>query len=275
MGKLAGRVAIVTGGGWNVGRAIAVRFAREGARVAICGRREEPLRETAEAIRRETGEDALWAQADVTRLSEVEDVVARTVDRFGTVNVLAAIAGGGAVPAPVDEIDPAEWRHVISVNLVGTFHSVRSVLPTMRANGSGALLTCTGGGAFFPLLGENATAYATAKAGICRFTDQLATELIGTGIRVNCLQPGMTWNEDDLRRIEEEERRTGEPHPQRAANHAPEESAELALWLVSDESAPLTGRSVSTDDDWWRDPEKVQAVCGSMHAFALRRVEGP
>jgi NAD(P)-dependent dehydrogenase (short-subunit alcohol dehydrogenase family) len=273
-GTLEGKTAIVTGGGWNIGRAIALRFAREGARVAVGGRREDLLRETEQMIRGQGGE-ALGMSVDVTSWPEVETFVARTLERFGGVDVLAAIAGGGVYDVPIDEIDPGLWANVIRANVIGTFHAVRAALPAMRKKKAGSILTCTGGGAFYPLLGVHHTAYATAKAGLCRFTDQLAAELFSAGIRVNCLEPGMTWSENDLRRIEEEERRTGTPHPQRAQNHSPEDAAELAAWLASDASVPLTGRTVSVDDDWWRDPEKVRAVCASLHAYTLRRAEGP
>ncbi len=272
MGQLDGQVALVTGGGWNIGRSIALRFAAEGSRVAICGRREEPLLETLAEIERAGGE-GLAVPADVTRREDVERLVARTSERFGDVTHLAAIAGGGGGYEPIDQIDPEWWEHVIRINLVGTFLCIRSVLPAMRARNAGNILTCTGGGGWFPLLETTATAYATAKAGICRLTDQLAVELLNTGIRVNCLQPGQTWSADRLREIEAEEARTGRPHPARATNHSPEDAAELALWLASDESAPLTGRSVSVDEDWWRDPAKVAQVCQSPNAYCLRRVE--
>ena len=143
----------------------------------------------------------------------------------------------------------------------------------MRERNQGAILTCTGGGGWFPILSVPATAYATAKAGLGRLTDQLAVELMQTGIRVNCLQPGLTWDPEQLERIEAEERAGGAPHPDRTRNHPPEDAAELAVFLASDASAPMTGRSVSVDEDWWRDREQVQAVCQSQHAFTLRRVE--
>jgi NAD(P)-dependent dehydrogenase (short-subunit alcohol dehydrogenase family) len=273
-GTLEGKAAIVTGGGWNIGRAIALRFAREGARVVVGGRREDLLRATERMIRDQGGE-ALGMRVDVTSWPEVEAFIAQTIERFGGVDVLAAIAGGGVYDVPIDEIDPGLWENVIRVNVIGTFHAVRAALPAMRKKKAGSILTCTGGGAFHPQLGVHHTAYATAKAGLCRFTDQLAVELFSAGIRVNCLEPGMTWSEEDLRRVEEEERRTGQPHPQRAQNHSPEEAAELAAWLASDASIPLTGRTVSVDDGWWRDPEEVRAVCASMHAYTLRRAEGP
>jgi NAD(P)-dependent dehydrogenase (short-subunit alcohol dehydrogenase family) len=273
-GRFRGKTALVTGGGWNIGRAIAERLAAEGAAVAICGRRRELLDETAEAIRAAGGR-ALAMEADVTDLARMEQVAARVGEELGPIDAVCAIAGGGGGYEAIDAIDPHWWEHVIRINLVGTFHAARVALPAMRARNAGTIVTCSGGGAYFPMLGVHATAYAAAKAGICRFTDQLAAELLDTRIRVNCLQPGLVWSPDRLEQIEAEEARTGRPHRDREHNHAPEEAAELALFLSSDASAPLTGRLVSVDDDWWRDPEKVRAVCESPHLYCLRRMELP
>lgn len=268
---LEGSIAVVTGGGWNIGRAVAQRFAREGARVVVAGRTPERLDETVEGIEAEGGE-ALGVPTDVLDLKTVEALARRTRERFGDANILACVAGGGGGYEAIDAIDPAWWSHVINLNLVGTFHAVRAFLPAMRAQGRGSILTCTGGGGWFPLLGIHATAYATAKAGLGRLTDQLAVELMEAGIRVNCLQPGLTWDDAKRAEIEAEERRSGTPHPQREQNHSPEDAAELAAFLVSEASAPMTGRSVSVDEDWWRNPETVAAVCQSQHAFTLRRI---
>ena len=270
--RFGGRVAIVTGGGWNIGRAVAERLAAEGASVAICGRRTELLTDTVEGIRRRGG-SAIAVPADVTVLAEVERLVRTTTDTFGPVDCLAAIAGGGGGYQPIDEIDPEQWAQVVRLNLVGTFHAARAVLPGMRARRRGTIITCCGGGAWFPLLDVQLTAYAAAKAGVCRFTDQLAVELLDSGIRVNCLQPGQVWNEEQLRAAAAEEQRTGRVHPQRAHNHPPEHAGELAAFLLADASAPLTGRIVAVDDDWWRDPQRVLAVQQSLHAYCLRRVE--
>jgi len=270
-GRLAGRVAIITGGGWNIGRAIAETFAREGAAVAVCGRREDPLRETVEVVHRAGGR-ALAVRADVTLLEDMEKLVARTKAEFGAVDCVCAIAGGGGGYEPVDVIDPSWWEHVLRINVVGTFHVVRAALADLRERRGSTIITCSGGGAYFPLVGMNATAYATAKAAVCRFTDQLAVELFDAGIRVNCLQPGLTWSEEKQRSVEKEERRTGTPHPERKYNHPPEDAAKLATWLASDESAPLTGRLVAVDEDWWQDRAQVEAVCQSLHAYCLRRV---
>ena len=273
-GRLNGKVAIVTGGGWNIGRAIAEHFAREGARVAICGRRAGLLEETADAIRAAGGQ-VLAVPADVTDLAQMEELAARTRAAFGPIDTLCAVAGGGGGYDPVDKIDPGWWEHVIRINLVGTFHSVRVTLPDMRRLGAGTIVTCSGGGAYFPILSVPASAYATAKAGICRLTDQLAAELLDTRIRVNCLQPGLVWSPERLHEVAAEERSSGRPHPDRERNHPPEDAAELALFLASELSAPLSGRLVSVDDDWWREPDKLRAVSQSPHLYCLRRVELP
>jgi len=270
-GRLEGKVAIVTGGGHNVGRAVAVGFAREGARVVVAGRRPERLEATAAIIAAQGG-TALARSTDVTDLAQCEALAAMALQHFGTVDVLACIAGGGGGYEEVDAIDPAWWARVVTLNLVGTFHSVRAVLPEMRRRRAGSILTCAGGGAFFPLVGVPASAYAAAKAGLSRLTDQLAVELHTAGIRVNCLSPEQTWSPERMAEIEADERRTSRPHPDRVSNHPPEHAAELAVWLVSDDSAPLSGRSVSVNDTWWRDRAEVERVCGSLHAYTLRRV---
>jgi len=274
-GRLEGKVAVVTGGGWNVGRSVALAFAREGAKVAIAGRTPERLRETVDLIADapDGSRAAIGVITDVTKLRHCERLVARTHEAFGPVDVMACIAGGGGGYEPLDSIDPGWWRSVIDANVVGTFHAIRAALPDMRAKGKGSILTCAGGGAFFPLVGIHATAYAVAKAGLCRLTDQLAVEVFDAGIRVNGLQPEQTWSPDTLAKIEAEEARTGVPHPDRATNHTPEEAAELAVWLASDESAPLSGRTVSVHDTWWRDPAQVERVIASLHAYTLRRVD--
>jgi len=274
MAELAGRVAVVTGGGWNIGRAVALAFAREGAAVAVAGRRAALLEETAEAIRRAGGR-ALAVPTDVTEPAQVEELERQARKAFGPVDLLAALAGGSYGLGALDAIDPAEWERAVRVNLFGTFHCVRAVLPSMRVHRHGAIVTCAGGGAFFPWVGQTATAYAAAKAAVCRFTDQLAVELWDSGIRVNCLQPGLTWSPWHLEQVAEEERRTGRPHPDRAANHPPEDAAELALWLASGRSAPLHGRIVSVDDAWWRtaDAATLRRIQASPHALCLRRAE--
>lgn len=269
-GRLEGRVAIVTGGGWNVGQAIARGIAAEGARVVVASRREDRLDESVQLIR-DAGGEAIAVPTDVTDLAQVESLVARTITEFGTVDIMAAIAGGGGIFEPVDEIDPADWERCIHTNLFSTFYSARAVLPVMREKNAGIILTCAGGGAFFPMIDVAATAYACAKAAICRFTDQLTAELLDTEIRVNCIEPGHVLSSEKLAAMEAEEARTGSAHPAREYAREPSEAADLAVWLASDESSPLRGRVVSAADSWWKDPEKVWYAHHTEHYYRLRR----
>jgi len=270
---LAGQVAIVTGGGWNIGRAIALRLSQIGASVVIASRSAERLDSVAEEITANGGE-ALAVPCDVMRLEQVEDLVRAAVTRFGTVDIMAACAGGSGAHQSIEDVDPQEWSDVVAKNLHSTFHCSRCVLPIFRDKNRGHIITFTGGGAFFPWVGYFATAYASAKAAICRFTDQLQAELLDTGIRVNCVEPGMVWSPDKIKAIEEEERRTGQPHPDRATNRPPEAAAELVELLTTAPGASIRGRIVSVNDTWWRDPGAVRAVEDSLTMYRLRRYDG-
>lgn len=269
-GLLDNQVAIVTGGGWNIGRAIARAFARAGARLVIAGRNEQRLAQT-RALLREEGLDALVVPTDVTDLRQVERLVRTAVEAYGTVDVMAAIAGGGWPYQSIEEVDPATWDQVLRQNLSATFYCARAVLPILRRKDRGSILTCAGGGAFHPVLGVPFSGYACAKAAICRFTDQLTAELWDTQIRINCLEPGMVWDEAKLAQIAAEERATSTRHPLHDQNHPPEDAAELALWLVSAQSGRLRGRLVSVNDTWWRDPVQVQKVEQSLTLYRLWR----
>jgi 7-alpha-hydroxysteroid dehydrogenase len=269
---LAGRVAIVTGGGWNIGRGIALGFARAGARVVVAARTRARLDETVAAIEAEGGE-ALAVATDVTDLAQVEALRDAALERFGTIDVLAAIAGGGAVGEAIDAMDPGAFDRILRRNVTSTFYCARSVLPVLRKKRTGSILTCAGGGAFFPLVGMHATAYACAKTAVCRFTDQLQIELLDTGIRVNCLDPGFVPDPTTRAAIEAEERASGRPHPHRAQMRTPQDAAELATFLVSAQSEPLRGRVVSVYDDWWKDRQRLLAVEQTIHHYRVRRYD--
>lgn len=272
--EFEGRTVIVTGGGWNVGRAIAEAFAGAAANVVIAGRNRERLAETVAAIESADGGGIVRAvPTDVCVREQVDALVARTVDEFGGVDVLAAIAGGGCVYQPVDEMDPDAWDRVVRQNLTSTFYCARAVLPLFRAANAGVMITCSGGGSYYPVLGAYLNAYACAKAAICRFTDQLTAETWDTDIRVHCLDPGLVWSPETIAQIEAEEAATGQRHPNREVNRPPECAAELALWMASDRSKPIRGRLISVHDTWWRDPEEIRRVHDTVHLYRMRRVE--
>lgn len=269
-----GRTVVVTGGGWNIGRAIGRAYAQHGARVVLASRTPDRLEATAAELRDATGNpDVLAVPTDVTDLGQVEALVARALEAFERIDVFAAIAGGGSVYQPIDEMDPAAWDRIFRQNVTGTFHCLRAVLPHFRARNAGNFITCSGGGSYYPVLGSHLNAYACAKAAICRFTDQMTAELWETPIRINCLDPGMVWSPDTVAKIEAEEKASGAPHPLREVARPAEDAAELALWLGSERSAPLRGRLVSVQDDWWRDPDRVARVHDTVHLYRMRRVE--
>lgn len=272
-GEFAGRVAVVTGGGWNVGRAVAVAFAREGARVVIAARNERRLAETVDIIEAAGGE-VTAVPTDVTDYAQVESLIETAHSAFGRVDTFAAIAGGGCVYTSIEEMPVDAWDRVVRQNLTSTFYCLRAVLPDFRAAGDrGTFIACSGGGAYYPVLGAHLNAYACAKTGIGRLTDQMTAELWETDIRIHCLDPGLTWSPDTIATVEAEEAATGKPHPNRDVVRRPEDAAELALWLASDASKPLRGRMVSVYDTWWRDPEQVKRVHDTVHLYRLRRVE--
>lgn len=243
------RVAIVTGGAFNIGQAVATSLAASGVKVAIASRNTANVAAAVSSIE-SAGGTAIGVPTDVTDHAQVEHLVAETGDRLGPVDLVAAFAGGGGAEKPIDEVDPAAWSDVVTRNLVGTFHTARAVLPGMRQRNRGVILTCAGGGAFFPVPDQAMTAYAASKAAVCRFTDQLQAELLDTAIRVNCIEPGQVAVGD------------------RESAHR---VAGLVHFLASPAARSVRGRLVSVNDEWWRDPEQVAAVAQSHSACRLWR----
>ena len=121
------------------------------------------------------------------------------------------------------------------------------------------------------MVGHHLTAYAAAKAGICRFTDQHAVELFGTSIRVNCMQPGQVWSEDRLRAVAAGGVAHGRARPGPRTQPSSRARRRAGGIPASRRQRPA-GRIASVDEDWWRDPRQVQAVAQSLHAYCLRRV---
>jgi len=269
---LAGKVAVVTGGGFNVGRGVAEAFAAAGAKVVVAARDAARLDETVAAIVA-AGGAAAACRTDVTDLAQVEALVAFAQRTYGPVDVFAAIAGGGCSYQPFDAVPADDWERTFRVNVTSTYYSARAVMPTFRARNAGEFLVCTGGGAYYPVLGAPMLAYACAKAALCRFVDQLTAELYATGIRVHGLDPGLVWSPELQAQVAAEEARTGAPHPDRPRVKPPAAAGELATWLASDASKPLRGRCLSVYDAWWRDPAAVQRVDADLAASRVWRHE--
>ena len=230
--KLAGTVAIVTGGGRGIGRATAEAFAGEGASVAVCARSTSEIEETAGAIR-SSGGKALAVAADVSREADVADMVRRVLETFGRIDVLVNNAGTNLPYREVVDLTLDEWRRVLDVNLTGPFLCSRAVLPAMIEQGSGKIVNISSIGGRSGAAGRSP--YRPTKAALVNFTQCLAAEVKRHGIDVNCVCPGGTATRmlSDIGRIEG-----------RTDLMRPEEIASVVLFLASGESSAVTGTAI-------------------------------
>jgi NAD(P)-dependent dehydrogenase (short-subunit alcohol dehydrogenase family) len=233
-------VALITGGGNGIGRAVAHRFATSGMAIMIA----DCEGGAAEQVRREIEEEGGQAAAvalDVTRSAEVKAAVAETLQRFARIDVLTNIAGGSFYTKRVEEFTWTEWKYVIDTNLKGTFLMCREVAPIMQRQKNGRILNTASN---YGVTGSALrTPYSAATAGIIAFTKSLALELAADGIRVNTVAPGPT----DTPRIMEKE--TPEARRQRwhsfiplGRTGQPEDLAELYYFLTTPETAAITGQ---------------------------------
>ena len=243
-GRLAGRVAIVTGGGSGIGRAVALRFAAEGAAVLVA----DVAGANADTVAAEVaaaGGRALGMAVDVTDLEQVTTMVNRAVSAFGGVDVLMAAAGVLAF-GDVVETRPDVWDRVLAVNLTGAYLCARAVIPLMVARGGGSIVTISSStGAHDAAPGS--AAYVASKGGVAMLTKAMAVDHGAAGVRVNAIAPGPTatpmlqavMSPDELRAF-------GQAMPiGRLAE--PEELAAAALFLASDDASYVTGAVFAVD----------------------------
>lgn len=272
--KLEGKVAIITGAGRGIGKAIALAFAREGADVAVVSRTISEVTETAREVQT-LGRRALPMKVDVSDREQVENMVSSVVREFKRVDILVNNAGVQPPIGPVTENDPDQWLKTVTVNLGGTFLCSRAVLPIMMKRRQGKIINLSGGGAASPR--PYFTAYAASKAAVVRFTETLAEEVKEYNIQVNAIAPGAVNT-----RMLEGVIAAGEMAGAKALADAkrqmekggtpPEKPAALALFLASDESNGLTGRLISAVwDDWEGMIKQVERII-STDLYTLRRI---
>ena len=192
---LAGRFALVTGGGSGIGLAVAARLAADGATVTICGRTEQKLVDAAEQIRATAapGSEVRHIPADVTVEDQVVAAVAAACGPDGALDILIANAGGSLHMGPFETADEVGVRATIDLNLMGTILCIKHAIVPMRANGGGAVVAVSSGAGAFPH--RHLWAYGASKAGIDHACRCAAEELGADGIRVNSVQPGIVDDE--------------------------------------------------------------------------------
>ena len=186
MGRLDGQVTIVTGGSRGIGRAVALAFAHEGARVAVAAAQDrDALRKIEEEIAA-IGGDSIAMLADVCRRGDVEGVVQAALSKWGRIDVLVNNAGILRL-GPLESISEERWDETLAVHLKGTFHCTQAVIPIMKQQGKGKIINIAAPSA---LRGSFGVAdYAAAKGGIIAFTKNAASELGAYNIQVNCISP--------------------------------------------------------------------------------------
>ncbi|HYA97741.1 MAG TPA: SDR family NAD(P)-dependent oxidoreductase [Methylomirabilota bacterium] len=248
MARLDGKIALVTGGGAGIGRAIALAYAREGARVAIAGRRREPLEETAKEIRAGGGK-ALEIACDVVRAADAQRAVAETAKRFGGLNVLVNNAGVVSV-STIESISEQDWDRVIETNLKGPFLMSRAALPELRRAGGGAIVNI---GSVLGLVGmRDRAAYCASKGGVTLLTKAMAMDHAHEKIRVNCICPSIVET-DLMKKVfaqaadEAAMRRARVAQIPLGRMGAPEDVAEMAVFLASEEASWVTGAAIPLD----------------------------
>jgi len=246
MGQLDNKIAIVTGAGGGIGGAIAVRFAREGAKIAVADIDGETGKSRAAEITQE-GRQAFSIVADVTRKTSVEQMVQAALSRWGRIDILVNVAGGAQVK-PVIEVSETEWDHIIDMNLKSVFLCSQAVLPTMTKQHYGKIVSIS---SIYGFTG-NATraSYSAAKAGVAVFTKSLALEVVGQGVNVNAVAPGRILTDRVRSHYTEEEwnERVVQIPMKRAGT--PEEIASTALFLVLDENQYITGQTIHVNGAW-------------------------
>ena len=273
--KLEGRVAVITGAGRGIGRAIALAYAREGAKLALAARSEAELREGVAAASSQ-GAEAIAVPTDVTSQEDTERLASRVLDHFGRIDVLVNNAGVSGPVGPLEGNDVADWVNTVTVNLTGTFLVCRAVIPAMLAGSGGRIINLSGAGATNAW--SNMSAYCSSKAAVVRLTEVLAQELDGKGITVNALGPGSVhtsmW---DRMTVQAEEAGADFIHQlglrvTSGGGASIDECAELAVWLASDDSGALTGRLISAATDDFRGlPPRIEEIMAG-DAYTLRRV---
>ena len=243
MGRLDGKIALVTGGGRGIGRGIVLEFAREGADVAVNYRRD---REAAEATAREVeslGRRAMVVQADVSDHEAIIRMVAETRSSFGRLDIAVANSGVASRVAATHELDPGEWRRVMSTDLDGAFYTARAVLPALLES-RGVLLFISSIGADVAAAGG--APYHVAKAGVNTLMRVIAKEVAGAGVRVNCIAPGLVRSDMGNRLI----KFVGEGITQTIPLGRVGEPADIgkaAVYLASADASWVTGKILRVD----------------------------
>lgn len=248
--RLRDKVAIITGAGSGLGRATAILFAIEGARIVVAANREKDGEQTIKSIR-EAGGDAILARVDVTRAADLENAVKVAVAKYGKLDIMLNNAGTPGPGKLMADITEEAWNRVISVNLTGVFLGTKYAIPEMLKGGGGVIINVSSAAALSPR--RYTAAYSAAKAAVIQLTRVTALEYARKNIRVNCILPGpidtpfftKVSGADPAKIAAFKEIVRNEVPLGRFAQ--PEEIARVALFLASDDASYVTGAAFAAD----------------------------
>ena len=245
MKRLEGKVAVITGGNAGIGEAVAKRFALEGASVVVTGRRQQELDRVVKIVRQSNGR-ALAIAGSVTDEAHAQDVVRKTIDSFGRIDVLVNNAGIGDFGKRLHEIDDATWDKIFDINLTGVFRMTRAIVPQMLKQGCGSIVNISSVASVVGIPGLSA--YSASKGGLDALTRAVAIDYAKDGIRCNVVNPALIdtpmaaplmANPEMLQSI------LGQYAIRRAGT--PDEVAGMVLYLASDEAIWVTGGTFTID----------------------------
>ena len=245
MKSLTGKVALITGSGSGIGRSAAILFSQAGAKISVADINAEDGTETVNLIEANGGQ-ALFVECDVSKPEHVRNMISTTVKAFGGLNILYNNAGGSTMmDGPVTEAPEEEFWRVIGLDLYGTFLGCKYAIPELIKAGGGSVINMSSNQALMGIAGR--VCYTAAKGGIASMTRAMAVEYGGHKIRVNAIAPSVTLTERVKKLLEQstEIQRQAERHLVGLAE--PEDVANLALYLASDQSALITGQVISVD----------------------------
>ena len=246
MDRLKGKVAVVTGSTSGIGIGIARLFATEGAKVVICGRRQEKGQAVVDGIVQDGGE-AYYHFMDITSPDSIEKLFADTVEKYGKIDVLVNNAANVALKdGRVDELTIEMWDNIFQSDMRGTFYTTKTVLPYLQKNENGGSIINIGSMASCG--GDlSSTAYACAKAGVDKLTQYTALQYGKQNIRCNCVRPGLIVTPENDARVPQVLKDIFTSNIMVNRYGCPEDIGYMCVYLASDESAYVTGQIVNVD----------------------------